>query len=133
MKTEQEIENKARERKGDFLPFYIEAMTDFASFDTFKRAGVLNDDAKDDGTWTHVQPTREAVVAKILEYMPFAWEKANGERGISAGRSMLKMSAWLWLIGEEGIDCEDYDNYGKPQLRAICELLGFDWRKWSEL
>ncbi len=81
-----------------------------------------------------VPATREAVVKAMLDYMPFAWEKANNCRGLSAGRSVQHMQAWLWLLdnplGEklEGI----YQYYGKPCLRAVCEAYGWDWRQWDD-
>ena len=66
--------------------------------------------------------------------MAFAWEKANHRRGISAGRSLDHMSAWLWLLGhDEAADAMlDHDHYGKPRLRAICEAFGWDWRQWDD-
>ena len=66
----------------------------------------------------------------ILEYLPFAWTKANDCRGISAMRSMGHMSAWLWLDGQEELAerVNEYDYYGKPHLVAISELYGFDWQ-----
>lgn len=70
------------------------------------------------------------IVARIRDYLPFAWDKANGCRGLSAGRSINHMQAWLWLLGENeaSVQIEDYDRYGKPQLRAISEAVGFDWK-----
>jgi len=44
--------------------------------------------------------TREAIIAKIVDYMPFAWEKANDERGLSAIRSIEHMKAWTWLLND---------------------------------
>jgi len=69
--------------------------------------------------------------------MPFAWEKANGCRGISASRSLRHMVAWLWLDGQDEFlekwnDLRDYEYYGKPQLIAICELYGIDWKKFDD-
>lgn len=76
----------------------------------------------------------ESVKERMLEYMPFAWEKANGNRGISAARSMLHMGAWLWLLGmDEAADqIQEYEFYGKPWLRAICEHFGWDWKQWDD-
>jgi hypothetical protein len=46
------------------------------------------------------------------------------------------MQAWLWLLGDEyrGAveELNDYDHYGKPQLRAICERLDIDWRSLDD-
>lgn len=75
--------------------------------------------------------TDDAVFAEIKGYMPFAWEKANDCRWLSAGRSMYHMQAWLWLLGVDDAEVarlEDYTLYGKPQLRAICEAFGIPWQ-----
>ena len=82
--------------------------------------------------WT-VQPRdRESVLAEAKEYMSFAWDKANNCRGISAGRSMSHYSAWMWLIGEDFGDLTDYEHYGKPQLKAICDRFGWDSSQWDD-
>lgn len=84
--------------------------------------------------WKQWPRDAESVVAEMLDYMPFAWDKANNCRGISAGRSLNHMAAWLWLLGfDEAADAvNDYDHYGKPHLRAICEAFGWDWRQWDD-
>jgi hypothetical protein len=63
-------------------------------------------------------------------YLPFAWEKANGCRGLSAGRSIDHFKAWFWLAGYDVDDDFDrrYQYYGKPCLVTASELVGFDWR-----
>ena len=67
---------------------------------------------------------------ELRSYMDFAWEKANGRRGLSANRSLFHMRAWLWLEGVPWADevFDDYQFYGKPALVRICEHYGIDWR-----
>lgn len=67
---------------------------------------------------------------EILDYLPFAYEKAEGERGLSAARSMLHFETWIWLDDEdfynEIIDLIDnYTNYGIPALDEISKHYGF--------
>ena len=71
----------------------------------------------------------ERVVEEIRNYMPFAWEKANDCRGLSAMRSIMHLEAWLWIMGERQAAerLSGFTHYGKPQLRAICEHFGIDW------
>ena len=68
------------------------------------------------------------------DYLEFAWGKANDCRGLSAGRSLDHLKAWLWLAGFEQIVKEHfahYDRYGKfygiftatDALNALVELL----------
>ena len=64
------------------------------------------------------------------EYLSFAWDKANNCRGLSAGRSLDHLKAWLWIAGHGNIVDEhfsNYDHYGKFQLVIASELTGFDW------
>ena len=84
--------------------------------------------------WESAPRDPDAIRAIIRDYMPFAWDKANGCRGISAGRSLQHMSAWLWLMGYTAAADQilDYDHYGKPWLRAICDEFGWDWRQWDD-
>lgn len=73
-------------------------------------------------------------VDEMKSYMPFAWDKANNFRGLSAARSLDHYAVWLWLIGEEEIPktFPNYEFYGKPQLIDICEFLGLDHTQWDD-
>ena len=67
----------------------------------------------------------------ILEYLPFAYDKAENQRGLSAGRSMLHFKSWIWLEDDEFYksiidDIDNYTNYGIPTLDKIAEHYGFD-------
>lgn len=91
----------------------------------------LNGDAIP-GDWKVAPRDRDAVLARMLDYMPFAWDKANNQRGLSAGRSMSHFSAWTWLIEEDFGDLHDYVFYGKPHLVAICERFGWNHAQWDD-
>ena len=91
------------------------------------------DDAPED--WE--QESREVadVIDRMLTYMPFAWDKANNRRGLSAGRSMSHYSAWLWLAGDnEGplANILEYEFYGKDKLALICDHYGWDYSQWDD-
>lgn len=80
----------------------------------------------------------ESAVANIEEplelargYLSFAWGKANDRRGLSAGRSLEHLSAWLWLAGYgDVIDAHfpRYQWYGKWQLIIASVICGVDWK-----
>jgi hypothetical protein len=72
-------------------------------------------------------------VKEIKGYMPFAWNKANNCRGISALRSISHMSCYLWLDGQDKLskEIEEYTYYGKPQLVQICNLYNIDWKQYD--
>jgi len=41
--------------------------------------------------------------------------------------------AWLWLMGRDDFeDLEEYENYGKDNLRRICEFLKIDADEWDD-
>ena len=68
----------------------------------------------------------------IKDYLPFAWDKANNGRGLSAGRSLEHILTWLWLEGYDRLVKEhfnEYDAYGKKQLVIASLLVNFDWQK----
>lgn len=69
-------------------------------------------------------------VQDMLDYLIFGYDKALDERGLSAGRTIEKLSAWLWLLGRDDLrrlisDDELYNPYGMPALIALTESLGF--------
>jgi len=132
MKTQEEIVKRISERKGsDLLGF---EKNEYIYFLDYEHAKPFLKDDTDPKNWR--QEKREP--AKIIKnYMSFAWDKANGCRGISAGRSLKHMVAWLWLDKQDKFlkewnNLEDYEYYGKPQLIAICELYGIDWKQYDD-
>ena len=82
--------------------------------------------------WVQSPRDRESLIAEMAEYMPFAWDKANNGRGISAGRSLSHFSAWIWLAGDDLGDLNDYEFYGKDNLARICAHYGWDSRQWDD-
>ena len=99
---------------------------DFENAKEFLKEGVSAE------KWAELTKYRLAPLDEVRKYLPFAWDKANNCRGLSAGRSLDHMKAWLWLAGYADTVTallEDYDLYGKPQLIFCSELVGFDWRQ----
>lgn len=135
MRTQAEIIRRATEaQKRDIFGFewaeYLRALTR-ESAETL-RGSLIKKDA-DLSDWKPDLLTDEAVRACCVDYMEFAWDKANNCRGISAGRSLAHYRAWLWLMGEDRFEnVDDYEFYGKNELRRICEFLGLDAAKWDD-
>lgn len=134
-RTQEEIVARINERKAhDYLgfeiPYYMEFL-DWGHVQSFLKDG--HDLTKDE--WLKGCDERKAPEEAIKDYMPFAFEKANGCRGISAARSLAHMVAWLWLAGEnelaESTD-GDYEHYGKEKLIKICEHYKLDWKQWDD-
>ena len=132
MRTPEEILARINElESGDIFGFQREDLISFLPFDAAKpwlKEGCTSDD------WEIKTPDQDTIKAEILDYLPFAWEKANNCRGLSAARSLDHMKAWLWLYDKDIYKTfepklADYDCYGKHQLAAISEFFGFPWRE----
>lgn len=89
---------------------------------------------KPEETEAQWEPDDQDLYFKMCDYMAFAWEKANKERGLSVGRSLAHYSAWLWLVGNSELaeKIRIYQYHGKPQLIEICEFLGLDAAQWDD-
>lgn len=68
----------------------------------------------------------EDLKAAASDYLKFAWSKAQDHKGLSASRSVDKMTAFCWLLGHDvqKIEEAEYAQYGCPQLKVVAELLG---------
>lgn len=129
MKSQDEIVARVEARKGeDVFGFEVSMYIPFLDYAHAKP--YLNDDVTSEQWKKESKTPRE----KMVDYMPFAWEKANDGRGISAWRSLAHCVAWLWLDGDTEIwpTLEDYEFYGKPQLIEICKYLGLDSAQWDD-
>ena len=130
MRTDQEIIDRINARKeADFFGFELTDLLIRLPFELAKP--FLNPDVK--GEDWKVQPRdRDSVLKEMLEYMPFAWGKANNCRGLSAVRSMCHYMAWVWLAGDDLGDLTDYQYYGKDNLVKICDHYGWDSSQWDD-
>lgn len=122
-----------RENHKDILGFRMSVLFRFLKFEDalnldFIQERFDEDESIQDG-WDDdvIEPTRENVIADMVEYMDFALGKAIDHRGLSASRSIEKMTAWLWLLNDEKTlefaeDDSNYASYGAPILKKICEV-----------
>lgn len=109
-------------------PFGVEVNELLSALDFEHARPFLKDDATE-ADWAEVGAfrTRADVVAAIIDYLPFAYEKAENERGLSASRSISHMQGWAWLLGDEEfarLVAADYAPYGIPQLAVMADLVG---------
>lgn len=79
-------------------------------------------------TWEIASQAEPDILAEASQYMVFAWGKVEDHRGLSAGRSVQKLTEWCWLLGKDDlvkkIEAASYAPYGAPKLKVICEALG---------
>jgi hypothetical protein len=131
MRTQEEILKRIEQRtQDDFFGFEVPCYIAFLEYEHAKP--YLMDDITQDqwNTMKKTDPRKE-----MIDYMAFAWDKANNCRGISANRSINHYVAWLWLDGQtEMADTlgDGYEFYGKPVLEKICKYLGLDSSKWDD-
>jgi hypothetical protein len=108
----------------DIFGHQVNDLVEFLPYDRairFLKEGITSED------WGARR--QETPAELVRDYLPFAWEKANECRGLSAGRSLEHMKAWLWLDGLDKVlpRLSNYDCYGKGQLVLISEIYGYDW------
>lgn len=112
---------------GDLFGFATEVL---ARYLTAAQAKPLCKPEADLSDWQAVPLTRDGVLEEMRAYMAFAWGKVLDHRGLSAGRNIDKMKAWLWLLGDDEAvafaeNSSNYPQYGAPVLLYICERYGF--------
>jgi hypothetical protein len=128
-RTQEEI--KARfEEADDWMGIQKNDLISYMDFETAKP--LLDGEyvkAIEDGTekWEDKVDLKE----RIKSYMDFAVDKAENQRGLSAGRSMLHYKTWIWLDDPSFYDeivweIDNYTDYGKPVLEKICKHYGID-------
>jgi len=128
MRTQSEILARIKERdEGDPFDWEIDEYIVFLDWEHVK--DFLIPDA-DQGGWNDDfrEPTRENVLEKMREYMPFAVDKAERGRGLSALRSIMHYTAWVWLLEDDDlleVVMVDYEDYGKGILGQISRRYGW--------
>lgn len=132
VRTQEEILARIKSKESD--DFFGTQKSDLIDSLTFENAiEFLKDDyVKDvkDGKqeYKQITDTKEA----ILDYLPFAYEKCYGQRGLSAARSLLHFKSWIWLDDADFYDKfmsmynGDHNDYGKSILDAISKHYGFE-------
>lgn len=131
MRTQEEIVARIKSPiSDDFLGTHKEDLIDFLEFEHAKE--FLGDEYVSkvlDGTEKY-EVQQKTPAELIVDYLPFAFGKAENERSISASRSIDHMKAWLWLDESplsEQVDNDEieYSPYGMPILEAIAEQYNF--------
>lgn len=135
MRTQEEIVSRINSSESeDFMGTQRSDLLGFLEFQNAKE--FLKPEATEED-WAKVYKSTDADVKKeMLDYMEFAWGKANDMRGLSAGRSIDHYTAWIWLLGDEELQKKfeetEYEHYGKEKLIVVCEHFGWDYKKWDD-
>lgn len=92
---------------------------DFEHAKQFLKEDAIKRIEAGESQWELQIPTREEVINRMKDYFAFAMEKADNQRGLSAGRSIMHYQNWLWLLNDTEIDTDHYDDYGISILMEI--------------
>lgn len=132
MRTQDQLAQAAKTPKS-FFGFDAEVYLNYLDFEHakpfLKEEFLANPDAEKEWNAQRSDLTEERVKTDMREYMEFAWGKAIDHRGLSANRSIDKMMALLFVLGDdefaEKVEATPYPQYGAPKLALICEKYGF--------
>lgn len=68
--------------------------------------------------------TEDEVKAQLAVDLDFAFKKALGQRGLSAGLMYGVIKMWMWVLGDDLQHCEEYAQYGLPLLKKVAVKYG---------
>jgi hypothetical protein len=128
-RTEEIVARMKAVKDHDWLGTIAGDLLNYLTFDAAKEH--LNEGITAE-QWAEYQKEVKPPLVQAAEYLDFAWDKANNCRGISAGRSINHLNAWLWLAGLDDLVNQEfvhYNMYGKRQLVIASVICGVDWRK----
>lgn len=132
-KTQSEILQEIKADRGGLFDFTADVLIQFLDWESGKEF-YKDEFVKEvnEGTKEKVNSlTLENGVKEFLDYLEFAWGKAEDQRGLSASRSIQKLSAYLWVFGKEDLkktlnDDSLYNPYGAPALIKVSEALSIN-------
>lgn len=132
LRIDIEVARDVFEHADDFFGFAKEVSCYFLPYDEVKSSFIdeYRKKVESGETKYHQITDIEEAAQDFLDYMVFAWMKARDERGLSAIRSILKLGAWLKIMGRPDVaevldkEAESRDDYGKYALRTVCDMMG---------
>ena len=111
------LDGRDLNRLAQFIPFNM-----LSSFGLELKEGVTEEE------WNKnvKEFTKENVLMQLEKDVDFGFEKALGQRGISAGLMAEVVQMWNWIL-EEGLeDFDEYPMYGLPIFKATAIKYGFE-------
>jgi hypothetical protein len=134
LRTQDEIvaklDDNTIERFMDFTPDVLVPALEWEFAKKYLKEDYVEKVEKEEEKFEYTSDIK-TIVQEFLDYMVFAWGKAENQRGLSASRSINKLSAWLWLLNREDLvstieDNNLYNPYGAPALIEVCNQLGIE-------
>lgn len=135
MRTQDEIVERVNQIQADnadllgFRCVVLICALDYEHAKAFVKSDVTKESwEQDEDAPLHL--TEEQIRKEGLDYLQFAFGKASDHRGISAGRSVEKMTEFAWLLGLDDIvtamEKAEYQNYGVPKLKVFADALDIE-------
>lgn len=129
MRSAEEIIKYIEDKKSeDLFNVILYDCAKCLSFEAARR--YLNEDVTADAWDVFCCRSDKDIINEIISYLPFAYNKAENERGLSAIRSINHMQAWFYCLGDDDMTSkiekmltDDYAPYGMPILKEIEKWL----------
>jgi hypothetical protein len=137
LRTPTEIHERIKAvRADDWLGFRREILVPALPFGEARR--YLKADAEiTEAGWKASQEGAGPLDTQARAYLEFAIGKIDDHRGISASRSVEKLTEYAWLLGRDDVvtamDEEPYGQYGAPKVKAFATGMGYPWPDDADL
>jgi len=134
IRTQEQILVRIEQVSGDdWLGFAVEVLVDALDYEHAKpylKEGVTAE------AWS-VRLNGQTVEDQAKGYLEFAIGKIEDHRGISATRSVSKLTEYAWLLGRDDVvaamDGAHYPQYGAPKVKAFADGMGWPWPDQPDL
>jgi len=126
MKTQEQIIEKIKNAPDSFVGHFTQdALMDYVTGENAAKhnctAGLISAEEWQNEVTKPVE--RDSIVQRMREYMVFAWEKWEDDRGLSVARAHVKFLAWVWLLGDED-EVEEHE-IPSEYFCNVCDFYGF--------
>lgn len=132
-RTQEQILARFQEAaEDDLFGFRREVLALAMTADTIRQALPKVEDPED----AAVTLGLDQLADEAREYLAFAIEKILNHRGISASRSVDKLTEYAWLLGRDDVVQAmaeaEYPQYGAPKVRAFATGMGWPFLEASD-
>ena len=126
-RTQDEIVARIQSRPRGLLAFDVELLCGYLDLE-HGRLFLKDPDGTSEDDWNATRDDPAQVLTDAATYLDFAFGKALDHRGISACRSVQKLTEWAWLMGHDDLAermarDENYPQYGVPALQMFALSL----------
>lgn len=129
LRSQEDIVARIAEIAGDDLfGFAREVLVDALDIDHARPFLIASATAE---AWGDGHRDADQIHAAAVDYYNFALGKIENHRGLSADRSVDKLTQFAWLLGRDDVvtamETAEYAQYGAPKVKAFGEGFGLPW------